>query len=131
MIAMGILAPTLVQANIVETSIEEEIMPLFDHINLMNASMNINKYGIATAMGSVNAIFAPGVGITVSIQQFKNEKWQTIHTWSEKDQYFCTIEKSRAVAKGYSYRTQVNGKVYDENDKVIENVTVYSKSQFY
>lgn len=138
-LALSMVVPTTVQANtehtksinIEDINNEESIMPIFTYINLINTSVDISKSGIATVMGSVKAIKTEKVSTTVRLQQFKNNKWQTLYTWSDEDKYSCTVERSRAVPKGYSYRTQVTGKVYDAKGKVIEEVTVHSTSQYY
>lgn len=154
LLVMGMMMPTLIQAEVVEDGIrntyigeeihsevvyeideqginlDEGIMPIFKSINDISASINISK-GVATVSGSTSALRSGKVETIVKLQQFYNNQWKTLATWSSKEEYFSMVEKSKAVKKGYSYRAQVTGKAYDSKGKVIEQATVNSQSQYY
>lgn len=156
LLMVGMMMPTLIQAEVVEDSVrntyiseeinsevayinevneeginpDEGIMPIFTSINDISASINISN-GIATVSGSTSALRSGKVETIVKLQQFCDNQWKTLATWSSKEEYFSMVEKSKAVKKGYSYRAQVTGKAYDSNGKVIEQATVNSQSQYY
>lgn len=156
LLMVGMMMPTLIQAEVVEDSVrntyiseeinsevayinevneeeinpDEGIMPIFTSINDISASINISN-GIATVSGSTSALRSGKVETIVKLQQFCDNQWKTLATWSSKEEYFSMVEKSKAVKKGYSYRVQVTGKAYDSNGKVIEQATVNSQSQYY
>lgn len=156
LLMVGMMVPTLTQAEVVEDNVgntyiseevtnevacisevdeeemnpDDEIMPIFTSINDISASINISN-GIATVSGSTSALRSGKVETIVKLQQFYDNQWKTLATWSSKEEYFSMVEKSKAVKKGYSYRAQVTGKAYDSSGKVIEQATVNSQSQYY
>lgn len=152
----GMMIPTFTQATVVEEGVQnicinditdgedfyineldaeemdydDGIMSIFTDINDISASINISK-GIAKVSGSTSAVRSSKVETIVRLQQFCDNKWKTLYTWSSKEEYFSMVEKSKAVKSGYSYRAQVTGKAYNSSGKVTEEVTVNSQSQYY
>ena len=67
----------------------------------------------------------------IRLQQYKNNEWVTIKTWSERDVApFCGTGGYWYVAKGYYYRTVSVGKAY-VNGVVVEQSTIVSQTEKY
>lgn len=123
--------PVFANTNMVEITSEEVPTPYWSHIDKMTASLDISDFGIAKSAGSIVSISGESVDVKVKLQQFKDSKWVTLYTWEDEGISLATIDGSRAIAKGYSYRTYVTGSVYDANGKCLESVSVESNSEFY
>lgn len=123
--------PTFANPNIVEITSKEVPTPYWSHVDKMSVGLQISDDGIATASGGIVSISGDSVDLTVKLQQFKDSKWVTLYTWEDEGIAIAATDGSRALAKGYSYRTYVTGRVLDANGKCLESVSVESASQFY
>lgn len=125
------LAPTASYARTSSPELLSETTPLFDYINQINSSLEIDSKGIAQSTGYIRTMTGEKVALTVRLQQYNNSTWNTLKTWSDEDLYSCTVQKDRAVSQGYSYRVETTGKVYDAKGKLLESVTVKSQTEYY
>lgn len=122
---------TLANPSTVKISSEEIPQPYWSHVDKMSVGLEISDFGIATSSGATVSVRGDSVDVTVKLQQFKDSKWITLGTWEDEGVGLATVDGSRAIAKGYSYRTYVTGNVYDANGKCLESVSIESASEFY
>ena len=92
--------------------------------------MEVDKWGIATISASGQSSItssADSVELIVDLQRYKDGKWETIKTWSDKPEAtFAAVYERYAIAKGYSYRLYLTVKAYQGN-KLLETATdIYS-----
>ena len=90
----GMMMPTLIQIGVLEDSVRntyigEAINSEVAYININEISTSINiGNGIARVSGSTSAIHLERVETIVQLQQFYDNKWKTLDTWSSKEEYF-------------------------------------------
>ena len=96
-----------------------QAQPRWTHIVYITGNLDISSSGIATAYGSGSALSTQvkKCKITVELQQFKNNKWNTLYTWDTTSSSFsvATLTKSYAVYHGYSYQLKITLEVYKNN----------------
>lgn len=98
-----------------------DIMPMFDNINSVYASIEINQTnGLAKCTGMVAAKSTYPVSVTVHLQQNVNNSWVTLQTWRASGTWSATATNYYAVYSGYQYRVMVFGYVYDDAGRIIE-----------
>lgn len=103
----------------------QQIMPRYTYVDSIWACITIDPtWGIATCEGEIIAKDEYPVEVVVSLQVYKNGKWETIKSWSAEDTYSVYLCKSYAVMSGYQYRAYVEGYVYNSNNAVIESTSL-------
>lgn len=103
----------------------QQIMPRYTYVDSIWACITIDStWGIATCEGEVITKGAYPVEVVVSLQVYKNGRWETIKSWSNEDTYSVYLSKSYAVMSGYQYRAYVEGYVYNSNNAVIESTSL-------
>ncbi len=106
------------------------IMPHWTDVSTISSRMEVDKWGIATISASGQSSItssADSVELIVDLQRYKDGKWETIKTWSDKPEAtFAAVYERYAIAKGYSYRLYLTVKAYQGN-KLLETATdIYS-----
>lgn len=106
-------------------------VPFFTYINVFETCLDITPLGRADVDV---VIFAPGADETevrADLQQYKNNSWTTIKSWSYKEEgRSCGMGKSWYVASGYSYRVVSYGYVYI-NGVVVESTSITTQPHSY
>lgn len=107
------------------------VVPLFTYINLFETCF------VITASGRADVdvfVFAPGADETevrANLQQYKNNSWTTIKSWSYTEEGdSCGMAKSWYVASGYSYRVVSYGYVYI-NGVIVESTSITTQTRSY
>jgi len=118
------------QTGVVEPCMEEQSVLRYSHIDVINAGLSITG-GTVKTTGSVSSSAGNTASVTTELQQYKNGSWTTIKTWSGSNIGVISAGGSYAVAKGYSYRVYVTGKVLDSSGKTLETATNTSKTVTY
>lgn len=95
----------------------------YTHIDLLSAGLSINSSGKASCGGIVHATY-PDTDITlkVELQQYKNNTWSTIKSWSDSGSGKNTLDVNGEyyVTSGYTYRVVSTAKVYNSNGILLE-----------
>ena len=136
-ILCGLLILTIhVQTGIASDSnlaIEEEISTAkWSYTRLTKTGLTISSAGKATCLASITGY--PGtttkVEINMYLQQLKNGSWTNVSSWSKTfNTYTGTLENTKTVTKGYSYRVKVSYYAYSGTKK--ENIVAYSSTVKY
>lgn len=100
-----------------------DILPRFTHISSVSAGLTIDSStGLASCEGigcaKANSSI---VDVTVQLQQYKNNAWVTLKTWSGTDSVMTVVDGQYYVYKGYRYRTKVSVVVYDADGNYLES----------
>ncbi|MGL5716067.1 MAG: hypothetical protein ACRCXT_14565 [Paraclostridium sp.] len=93
------------------------------YIVLAKNNLTINSSGVANITCSVAG--KSGVNkteITSNLQQYKDNKWVTIATWKGSGTKSCSMNKSKSVAKGYSYRVSSTVKAYIDSKSETKSI---------
>ncbi len=100
----------------------ETIQPRYTYIDAVGAKISIDSKGKATCtgVGYAKDTYAT-VDLTIQLQQYKNNTWTTLQTWTGSDINMAVVSGEYYVYKGYKYRTKTNMIVYDENGKYLES----------
>lgn len=106
------------------------IMPYWTDVSMISSRMEVDKWGIATISASGQSSItssADSVELIVDLQWYKDGKWETLKTWSDKPEAtFAAVYERYAIAKGYSYRLYLTVKAY-KGSKLLETATdIYS-----
>lgn len=101
------------------------VMPRYSHTDFVYARLEIDDFwGVATCVGEVAAYDFVPVEINVYLQVYKDGAWQTVKSWYASDIMDVYLSKYYAIARGYEYRTYVEGYVYNSSGYLVEIVDV-------
>lgn len=101
---------------------QDEIMPLFENINSVYASLTIDQtLGVTTCTGGIVAKNMYPVSVDVILQVKEDGRWTEVCSWSASGTHSAACTEYRAVYSGYEYRVLVFGYVYDESGRIIES----------
>lgn len=101
---------------------DNEIMPIFENINTVQASLSIDRtLGITTCTGRIIAKDMYPVSVDVILQVNEGGRWSEVCSWSASGTYTASCTEYRAVYSGYDYRVLVFGYVHDANGRIIES----------
>ena len=106
---------------------ENSIVPMADYHSSSKALLVISSKGIAESTGKIVGI--PGVTTKTTVhlylQRIENGEWIDVDDWiASNETVSTTITKTRAVDKGYTYRTKAS--CYAYSGKKYERVISYS-----
>jgi len=105
---------------------ETAIMPQWTDVSTILSNMEVDKWGIAKISASGKASTtssADSVEIIVDLQRYEDGNWNTIKSWSDKQNIqFAAVSERYAIAKGYSYRLYLTVKAY-KGTKLLETAT--------
>jgi len=105
---------------------QEEVMPFFIAITRATNKLSLNSGGCLTCYADTCTQYGYGSGVTIELQQYTNDGWRTIKTWTSSSNSNASIlEKDWYVAKGYSYQLKTTHTALS-NGNVIESFTKYS-----
>ncbi len=111
-----------------------EIVPMYDHTNMISAALSINS-GVATCQGLVRPLSNQGkASIVVCLQRKNGTSWATIALWSATASGFgrtASVEGTKAVSGGYTYRVAAIGTIRDSAGTVLETTSDYSSEISY
>lgn len=99
---------------------ETVVMPRYSYIDVINSSLSISKYGMATC--NANSGFNGGASqtLTCKLQRYDGSTWTTVKTWSTTVSSSARISKQYAVYSGYTYRLRTTCKVYNSAGTILE-----------
>lgn len=101
---------------------QDDIMPLFENINSVQASLSIDQsLGVTTCTGRIVAKDMYPVSVDVVLQVKENGKWDEVCSWSASGTHTASCTEYYAVYSGYEYRVLTWGYVYDSNGRIIES----------
>lgn len=133
LLAIGLLA-VWTPVSLAATDQPTIISPFYLHIKVMSAGLAIDSSGRANCGATADCMDKTvDVKLTMSLQQYKNNAWSTIKSWSitENGQYGLFMAEDYYVTSGYKYRVETNVKVYNLSGKLLEDQTMYSKEVSY
>lgn len=130
----NVYASTDAQENTVEGSTfeadtsddeDEGIVPYYAAINAHNQDLSISSSGTAVCTGTTTVFSGYKANTVVELQRKSNGAWSTIDSWSATGGTAASVDKSRSVSKGYSYRVKVTHKAINTStgstaEKLIE-----------
>ncbi len=109
------------------------ITPMFKYIWSLSASLDINKWGKAECVGSVDASSDKYTAeLTVSLQQYTGSSWKSIKSWSGSGS-----GQSGVIVGGYyyvgsgTYRVCSTAKIYNSSGDLLENESYCSAEKTY
>lgn len=105
---------------------ETYISPKMTYIAKASSNVTITSSGQAQVECYVagHSSIVTRVKIKADLQQYKNDKWTSVKTWStSKNKYRVTLAKSIQVSKGYSYRVVATVTAYKNSDSETKTVT--------
>jgi hypothetical protein len=98
------------------------ITPYYTHITTLFAGLSIDSSGLATCSGTVfPTYFDTNAELTVTLEEYKNNKWGSVYSWSAYGDGSAIIAKSgqRYVTSG-RYRVVVTAKIYSLSGTLLE-----------
>ena len=115
-----------------EVALEEhDIGPMWNYINIFANYFTINDWGKAIVDCSISSFNADELSVEVHLEQFKDGKWTSIKTWSNRGPIpECGLGGNWYVMSGYYYRIYSIGKAY-KNGVVVEQTSYVSDSKKY
>lgn len=114
-----------------EDSARGIVKPLFTYISVFETCLVITPGGRADVDVFVYAPPAEETGVSAYLQQYKNGSWQTIKSWSNREEGDCCgMGNSWYVNKGYSYRVVSYGHVYI-NGVIVESTSITTETHSY
>ncbi len=105
---------------------EFTVRPYMDYIVQAHGSIYIDAKGVATVSSSVYGYqgTTTRVEISANLQQYKNNNWVTIKTFTaQSDSHRTSLSETHSVSKGYSYRVQATIKAYSGSSLETQTVT--------
>lgn len=127
----GVNAETSLKTNSIPAGYEiqqQEATPYFIAITGASNELTLNSGGRLTCYADTRTQYGYGSGVTIELQQYTNDGWQTIKTWtSSSDSNLSAIDEDWYVAKGYSYQLKTTHMALS-NGNVIENFVKYSNT---
>lgn len=108
---------------------EADVSPLYDYATYVQASLEISG-GTATVESRAKAI-GYDISTTTCLQRKMDDRWVTIKTWNRSGNSSAFLSETRALTQGYTYRSYVKVKIYDQDGNVIETAKKYSNSKKY
>ena len=119
------------QALRLEDNARGVVKPLFTYISIFESVFVITPGGRADVDAFVYAPPAEETAVSAYLQQYKNGSWQTIKSWSNREEGDCCgMGNSWYVNKGYSYRVVSYGYVYI-NGVMVESTSITSQTRSY
>lgn len=101
--------------------------PRYAYINSSSTNLSISG-GTATSIARIRGVsnLTTKVEIFAQLQQYRNNSWDTIESWSgAANSNTIALEKQAVVAKGFKYRLKSTYSVYAGANK--EQIVEYSK----
>lgn len=104
---------------------DEGIVPYYIAIKSHDKKLSISSSGTATCTGSTTVFSGYKAYTVVELQRKSNGTWSSIDSWSATGGTTASVNKSRSVSKGYSYRvkvthTAINTSTGNAAEKLIE-----------
>lgn len=100
---------------VTNAAVEFQIDPRFDHMSRISSSLDIDSLGRASCVGSFTTYDEYDSTITITLQQFKNNRWTDIKEWS--GDFTGTgvkyLSKGYYVESGYRYRLVTVVQIWD------------------
>jgi hypothetical protein len=106
----------------------------YSYIDLISAGLSINGSGCASCGGVVQATYTnTTASIEVSLQQYKNNAWTTLKTWTGSGPGYWSLEVSGDyyVSSGYSYRVVSTATVYNASGSKLETANKTTSEKTY
>lgn len=105
------------------------VSPLQTGVQTTKLSFDIGSFGSANCYAYAKAKSGYTVGLTVVLQQYDGG-WNSYKTWNVSAASIAELDKTYAVASGYTYRLKVTFKSYEDGTLVDSN-TKYSAEKSY
>lgn len=109
-----------------ETGSPVVISPFYAYIGTIAYGFDIDSSGLASCDGKVVSFTADSAKLVVTLQQYKDSKWQKHEEWSTTGSVSVILNKTKYVTSGYKYRVVVTATVYDAAGKELETQTITS-----
>lgn len=108
------------------------IEPRYTGLTSLTVSIDIASGGLSNPYG--HALLRSGytADMTLELQRSSNGySWSSIAEWTTSGSNRIILDKNYYVVSGYDYRSKCTLKVYDSNNKLVDNVTEYSGTYSY
>lgn len=131
-----LLAVVLSLSFAVSVSAQEQeqtpIMPRYTYIAATIVDLSINETTNVTSNFAYSYLHDESLEMqaVVKLQRYNNSKWNTVKTWTASGMGEVEVDKTWAVASGYTYRTYATFSVYDSNGNLLESVSRYDSEYF-
>lgn len=104
-----------------------EVSPLLTYVASSSASLSISSSGSANVIARVTGkIGVTSTSLSTKLQQYKSGSWVTIQTWTASSgTRTCSLNKTKSVTKGYSYRVVSDAKANGEPTTDITSTYYY------
>jgi len=100
----------------------DRVQPRFTYIDTVAAGLSIDTtWGIATCTGSMSTCYNRSVKVVVRLLQLKNGEWEELRSWQGTGQMSCEASGTYAIARGYTYCTDVTAYVFNSEGMVVES----------
>lgn len=111
-----------------------DIQPFYISTGNITATLSIDSNGNAACSGQVTAMSSSSkTSITVKLVKKSGSTWSEVKKWTSSGSGItgASAGGSVKVAKGYTYRVEVTGKVYNSSGTLLETTTKNSAEKAY
>ena len=133
--AMTLAAPSVqaTGAPVQDAMQDAVITPRFQHLSRISSSLTFSALGRANCGGSFTTYDEYDSSMTMVLQQFKNQEWVDIKTWSGDftGSGVKVLDKGYYVPSGYRYRLVVTVTIWDSKGNALEIASCDSPIQEY
>lgn len=125
------LVPCSFADNVESQYYEPIVVPRYEVLYSISASLNISDSGRADCTASVRVPSGYKVELLAELQQKDGSRWETIHDWEASGSTRISVYGPWYVLPGYSYRLKVTATTYDSSGNFIEAPVEYSPIRDY
>ncbi|MGM9614426.1 MAG: hypothetical protein ACI3W7_02700 [Oscillospiraceae bacterium] len=108
------------------------ISPYYNSLTTIMASISISDAGKAAcnSYAKVNPT-TNSVSLAMTLQRYTGGSWTYVTSWSTSGTGSVSLDKSYYITHGYYYRVKGVATVYSSSGAYVEQVTIYSDSEYY
>ena len=96
-----------------------EVPPCSTYIESIDAGLSISS-NTATCTSMFRLTSSHRVRLVMYLQQYVNGRWDTIMTWEKTGTAYASLNKTKSVTSGGTYRVHAVGYVLDANGVILE-----------
>lgn len=103
----------------------------FIAITSTTRKITLQSGGVVNCHAQTTVASGHRAGLLVELQQYKDNNWTTIKSWSKSASNSVTIDEDYSVSKGYKYQLRVTHSSYNSSGKLLEATVQYSNTVNY
>lgn len=106
----------------------------YTYFSDISSGLRINSSGKATCSGGAGVYESNRLVLTLKLYKNDNGYWRLVDSWIDElddSTLIGTTEYSYDLESGYNYRLNSTCKVYNDNNKLLETVTLLSNEVYY